>query len=88
MRFEWDPKKAAANLEKHGVSFEEARTAFDDKLGAYYPDSLHPQRFILIGMSSARRILYVVHAEIEIDVIRIISARKVTRRERSHYEND
>ena len=88
MRFEWDRKKAAANVRKHGVSFEEAATAFDDELGAYYPDATHDTRFILIGYSRRRRLLYVVHAEVEADAIRIISARKATRREKAHYEND
>lgn len=88
MRFEWDPKKAAANLAKHGVSFEEAQTAFADKLGAYYPDTLHPYRFILIGFSRRRRLLYVVHAEVTENAIRIISARKATKNEKAHYEND
>ena len=88
MRFEWDPKKAAANLKKHGVSFEEAQTAFADDLGAYYPDTLHEGRFILIGYSKQRRLLYVVHAEVTVDFIRIISARKATKHEKAHYEND
>ena len=88
MRFEWDPRKAASNLRKHGVSFEEARTAFDDELGAYYPDRSHATRFILIGYSKRRRLLYVVHAEARADTIRIISARKATKHEKAHYEND
>lgn len=88
MRFEWDAKKARANLTKHGVSFDEAATAFDDKLGAYYPDRLHPERFILIGFSSKSRLLYVVHAEVDDNLIRIISARKATKHEKAHYEND
>ena len=88
MRFEWDARKAAGNLRKHGVSFEEARTAFDDELGAYYPDTLHEGRFILIGLSAKHRLLYVVHAEVRLDAIRIISARKATRHEKAHYEND
>ncbi len=88
VRFEWDPKKAAANLRKHGVSFDEARTAFDDELGAYYPDTLHADRFILIGYSKPRRLLYVVYAEVKLDAIRIISARKATKHEKAHYEND
>lgn len=88
MRFEWDRKKAKSNLAKHGVSFEEAATAFDDKLGAYYPDTLHQARFILIGYSAKRRVLYVVHAEVDDDTIRIISARKATKHEKAHYEND
>lgn len=88
MRFEWDPRKAASNLKKHGVSFEEAQTAFDDELGAYYPDALHDNRFVLIGHSRRRRLLYVVHAEVSLDSIRIISARKATKNEKAHYEND
>lgn len=88
MRFEWDAKKAAANLKKHHVSFEEAQTAFDDELGAYYPDTLHEARFILIGYSKARRLLYVVHAEVTVSTIRIISARKATKHEKARYEDD
>jgi uncharacterized DUF497 family protein len=87
VRFVWDARKAAANRKKHGVSFEEASTAFDDELGAYFPDSLHDDRFILIGYSKRQRLLYVVHAEVTPDAIRIISARKATRHERTRYEN-
>lgn len=88
MQFEWDPRKAAANLRKHGVSFDEAATAFDDALGAYYPDRQHDERFVLIGFSRKRRLLYVVHAEVRLETIRIISARKATTHEKAHYEND
>lgn len=88
MRFTWDARKAASNLKKHGVSFEEAATAFEDKLGAYYPDSLHEDRLILIGYSRQQRLLYVVHAAVQQDVIRIISARRATSHEKAHYEND
>jgi uncharacterized protein len=88
VRFVWDARKAAANRRKHGVSFGEASTAFDDPLGAYYPDTLHDDRFILIGYSRQRRLLYVVHAEVTPDAIRIISARKATRHERARYESD
>jgi uncharacterized DUF497 family protein len=88
VRFTWDARKATANLKKHGVSFEEAATAFDDKLGAYYPDTLHEARFILIGYSQRQRLLYVVHAEVTADRIRIISARRATKNEKEHYEND
>jgi uncharacterized DUF497 family protein len=88
VRFEWDAKKAAANLRKHGVSFEEAETAFADDLAAYYPDTLHEARFVLIGYSQRRRLLYVVHAEVKVDAIRIISARGATKHEKAHYEND
>ena len=88
VRFVWDKRKAAANLRKHHVSFEEAATAFDDELGAYYPDRLHEDRFILIGYSQQQRLLYVVHAEVKPEAIRIISARKATKHEKSRYEND
>lgn len=88
MRFEWDGRKATANLAKHGVSFDEAATAFDDERGAYYPDSLHPDRFILLGVSRQHRLLYVIHAEVKADTIRIISARKATKHEQARYEDD
>ena len=88
VRFVWNDRKAAANLKKHGVSFEEASTAFEDPLGAYYPDTLHKDRFILIGYSRKQRLLYVVHAQVKMDAIRIISARKATRHEKARYEND
>ena len=87
VRFIWDARKAAANLRKHGVSFDEASSAFDDELGAYFPDTLYPDRFILIGYSHPQRLLYVVHAEVTLDAIRIISARKATRHEKTRYEN-
>ena len=88
MRFTWNARKAASNLKKHGVSFAEAATAFDDELAAYYPDTLHEHRFIQIGYSRRQRLLYVVHAEVQDDVIRIISARKATNHEKARYEND
>jgi hypothetical protein len=88
VRFTWDARKAASNLRKHGVSFAEAATAFDDPLGAYYPDTLREDRFILIGHSRRHRLLYVVHGEVHPDVVRIISARRATSHERAHYEND
>jgi uncharacterized protein len=88
VRFVWDRRKATRNLEKHGVSFEEAQTAFEDPLGAYYPDRLHDDRFILIGYSRRQRLLYVVHAQVTLEAIRIISARKATRHEKKHYEQD
>jgi uncharacterized protein len=88
VRFVWDERKARANLKKHGVSFDEASSAFEDTLGAYYPDTLHEDRFILIGYSRQERLLYVVHAEVQVDAIRIISARKATKHEKARYEND
>lgn len=88
MRFVWDARKAASNLKKHGVSFDEASSAFADPLGAYYPDRLHEDRFVLIGYSHLQRLLYVVHAEVGMEAIRIISARRATRHEKARYEND
>lgn len=70
------------------MSFDEASSAFDDELGAYYPDRLHGERFVLIGYSRQRRLLYVVHAEVGVDAIRIISARRATKHEKTRYEND
>jgi uncharacterized DUF497 family protein len=88
VRFVWDARRAASNLKKHGVSFPKAATAFEDTLGAYYPDTLHQDRFILVGYSLQQRVLYVVHAEVQQDVIRIISARRATSHEKAHYDND
>jgi uncharacterized protein len=88
VRFVWDPRKASANVRKHGVSFDEAAFAFADPLGASYPDTLHDERFIMIGYSHHHRVHYVVHAEVRADAIRIISARKATKHEKARYEND
>jgi uncharacterized DUF497 family protein len=88
--FAWDPVKSSTNLLKHGVSFEEAITAFADPLSLTRPDPDHSeteQRFLLIGLSVRRRLLVVAHTEIG-DEIRIISARPATRRERHAYEED
>jgi uncharacterized DUF497 family protein len=86
--FEWDEEKAAANLEKHAVSFQEAATIFTDPLSSTIPDPLHSvdeQRFVTIGESADNDILVVVHTQRE-ERIRIISAREATRKERRHYE--
>lgn len=88
MNFEWDANKAAANLEKHGASFEEAQEVFDDPEALTSYDEKHSvteDRFIITGFSS-RRLLMVVLAELQADVIRIISAREAVRRERKLYE--
>jgi uncharacterized DUF497 family protein len=88
VKFEWDPRKAAANTRKHGVSFEEAATAFKDTLGRASADRLHSekeQRLILVGMSGRQRLLLVVFTE-RGDILRIISARQPTKRERDSYE--
>ena len=88
-RFEWDPAKAAANLKKHGVGFEEAQTVFEDEEALLMADPDHSdeeERFILLGLSSSLRVLVVVHCERERgSVIRIISARKADRHERAQY---
>jgi hypothetical protein len=88
--FEWDPKKAQGNLAKHGVSFDEASTAFRDTLSKTISDPLHAEdedRFVLIGYSYWDRLLVVVHAE-RGERIRILSARPATRAERKRYEED
>lgn len=90
MRFEWDEDKAARNLIKHDVSFEEAATVFGDPLSDTFDDPDHSaeeRRFVIIGMSEQSRILVVAHASEE-DVIRIISARTPARGEREFYEED
>ena len=88
MRFEWDPEKAKRNLKKHGVSFDEAVTAFYDPLSATFSDSDHSegeQRYITIGFSSQRRLVVVAHTERE-EIVRIISARLATTHERKRHE--
>lgn len=88
--FSWDPKKAAANLRKHGVSFDEALTAFADPLSITVPDPEHSareERFLLVGLSKRGRLLVVAHAELNTQ-IRIINARPATRAERETYEED
>jgi len=89
LRFEWDPAKAAANEHKHGVSFPEAQTVFSDEHALLLDDPDHSEgedRFILLGLSAALRLLVVVHCYQESeDTIRLISARKATRSERRHY---
>jgi uncharacterized DUF497 family protein len=86
--FEWDPKKARSNLRRHGVSFDEASTAFQDTTSITIADPLHSEdeeRFVLLGYSHRARLLVVVHTE-RGDRIRIISARPGTKRETSRYE--
>ncbi|MCI0606597.1 BrnT family toxin [bacterium] len=89
VRFEWDPKKAAANLKKHRISFEEATTVFFDENALFINDpdhSVDEQRFILMGFSNRLRMLVVSHSYSANDqVIRIISARKATRKEQRQY---
>ena len=88
LEFEWDPPKAARNFTKHGVSFEEAVTVFGDPPGCIVDDPRHSeyeQRFALLGLSQEQRLLAVMFSERQ-EAIRIISARRATRRERRDYE--
>jgi uncharacterized DUF497 family protein len=88
LRFVWDAAKAAENLAKHGVSFEEASTVFRDPLSQTGRDpdhSLDEERFIVFGLSTKGRLLVVAHVERN-DTIRIISARAATASERTIYE--
>ena len=88
MRFEWDPKKAATNLKKHGVSFQEAATIFGDPLAITFQDpdhSEHEERELTFGLSLQRRLIVVSHTERK-DITRIIYTRKMKRKERAIYE--
>ena len=90
IEFEWSQPKARANLKKHGVSFEEARSVFYDDYARQFFDDEHSndeERFILLGRSNKSRLLIVCHCErADGGVIRIISARKATSNERKYYE--
>ena len=88
MQPEWDAYKAEDNIAKHGVSFEEAATVFDDPFALTGPDELHSyeeDRLITLGLSAHGRYLMVVHTMTG-EIVRIISARPMTRRERQQYE--
>ena len=89
MIYRWDHEKAASNLRKHGVSFDEARTVFSDPLALTFPDPDHSadeRRFITVGVSTRGRILFLAHADRGADQIRIISARLTTRAETHAYQ--
>ena len=90
IKFEWDLSKASANIKKHRVSFEEARSVFFDEFAVQFFDPEHStdeERFLMLGMSSGSRVLLVCHCEREHgEVIRIISARKATRHESAFYQ--
>jgi len=86
VRFIWDPRKAAVNLRKHGVSFDEAASVFADPLALAVEDAVDPGRALLIGLSDRRRLVLSVYTEVDDDTIRIISARRATSHERRHYE--
>jgi uncharacterized protein len=92
IKFEWDLPKAAANLKKHQVSFDEAKSVFYDEFAVQFFDEEHSsgeERFLMLGMSSGAKLLIVCHCEREHgEVIRIISARKATKRESAFYQGD
>jgi uncharacterized DUF497 family protein len=89
LAFEWDNRKASENQRKHGVSFEEAKSAFFDENARVIPDPEHSNdesRFVLLGLSVRLRLLVVVHCYVKDDeVVRIISARKADPSEREQY---
>jgi len=88
LEFEWDKAKAAANLKKHRVTFEEASTVFADPLAAIFDDDAHSEeerREIMVGNSASNRLLLVSFTE-RAGAVRIISARQATKRERRDYE--
>lgn len=89
MHFVWDERKSESNKQKHGVSFDEAMSCFYDPLHVLINDPDHSSdedRMILIGLSSKTRVLVVVHVEKSENEIRLISARKATKKERKQYE--
>ncbi len=89
LQFEWDPKKAKSNESKHGISFDEAKSVFFDEEALTIPDPDHSQveeRFVIMGMSQASRILVVVHClRNKNSTIRIISARRAGTKEKQPY---
>ena len=89
IEFEWNPAKAAANIKKHRVSFEEAQTIFYDEFAVQFFDeenSQNEERFLLLGLSTGAKLLLVCHCERDSgNIIRIISARNATKRERTFY---
>jgi uncharacterized DUF497 family protein len=90
LTFEWDSRKARSNLSKHGISFEEASTIFGDFLSLTIPDpdhSITERRYITMGRAFNRKLLVVVHTD-RSDNIRIIRARRASRRERRFYEQE
>jgi hypothetical protein len=90
LTFEWDPRKARSNIAKHGVTFEEASTVFADSLSLTIPDPEHSrseQRYVTMGRAFTGKLLVVVHTD-RGDNIRLISARRASRRERRSYEKE
>lgn len=92
LTFEWDHKKAASNIRKHKVSFEEAITVFDNPIALIFDDDKHSTdvelREIIIGYSIRNRLLLVSFTERGKDIIRVISARPATKKENMNYEEN
>ena len=92
VRFEWDASKAASNKKKHGVTFEEAKSVFYDDFAVQFFDDENSEledRFLILGHSNQSRILLICHCEQEAgDLVRIISARKATVKERQLYKGE
>jgi uncharacterized DUF497 family protein len=93
IKFEWDEAKALKNIEKHGISFQEASTVFYDDFAVQFYDVEHSElkedRFLILGISNSSRFLMVCHCEKKSDeVLRIISARKATKNEQKFYKGD
>ena len=91
LRFEWDEGKGISNLRKHKVAFEEASTVFADPLAVIFDDAEHSRdefREIIVGHSILGRLLLVSFTERSDDLVRIISARRATKRERKDYEEN
>lgn len=88
VKIEWDPKKAAANKRKHKVTFQEAAACFDDPNGCYFRNETpsYEDRLILIAFSAKHRLLFVVHAEVGRDAVRIVSARRASPAQRKIYD--
>ncbi|MBI5752575.1 MAG: BrnT family toxin [Hydrogenophilales bacterium] len=90
IKFEWDAAKANSNKKKHGVSFEDAQSVFYDEFAVQFFDednSASEDRFLMLGLSDEARLLIVCHCErAQGNIIRIISARKATKNESSHYQ--
>jgi len=90
MEFEWNSKKARSNFNKHGISFDEASTVFEDTLATVYEDpdhSVEERRFLMIGLSSKGQLLHIAFAD-RGERIRIVNARKVTKKEKRLYEEE
>jgi len=89
LNFEWDEAKAKLNINKHGVTFEEASTVFNDALSTTFPDPSHSfneNRYIILGMTLFSKLLVISHIYRDSNV-RIISARSATKKEKQFYEN-